>query len=50
MCHTVELSVKKGYDIPEISCVLKKDSKLVTFQLIHHICQQSEGIARTVLL
>ena len=29
VCHTVELSVKKGYDILEISGVLKKDSKLV---------------------
>ena len=31
VCHTVELSVKKGYDIPEISGVLKKTSKLVTY-------------------
>ena len=29
VCHTVELSVKKGSDIREISCVLKKASKLV---------------------
>ena len=29
VCHTLELSVKKGCDIPEISCVLKKSSKLV---------------------
>ena len=29
VCHTPELSVKKGCDIPEISCVLKKSSKLV---------------------
>ena len=30
VCHTVELSVKKEFDIPEISCVLNKVSKLVT--------------------
>jgi hypothetical protein len=29
VCHTIELSVKKGCDICEISCVLKKASKLV---------------------
>jgi hypothetical protein len=29
VCHTIELSVKKGCDIHEISCVLKKVSKLV---------------------
>ena len=29
VCHTIELSVKKGCDIREISCVLKKASKLV---------------------
>ena len=30
VCHTVELSVKKGFDIPEISCVLMKTIKSVT--------------------
>ena len=30
VCHTVELSVKKGFDIPEISCVLKKVGKSLT--------------------
>ena len=30
VCHTVELSVKKEFDVPEISCVLNKVSKLVT--------------------
>ena len=52
VCHTVEGSVKKGYDIPEISCVLKsqEDQQVGdTFQPIHNICQQVAGIIGSVV-